>query len=251
MASGRQLIAHPLAGEREWVAALNRERAIRRIQRRLTDRGWPKLQVSAAFLVAGLVAFSSSYALLQLGLADMAVRYVIAASLAYVAFLLLLRFFVSAIRRGTSADVDPLDALEIASSGDSSKSSDNAPPADDCADPSSAEPLESISDLPIPDLDEGLAILVPLLVLGAGIVSAIYVVYVAPVLLAELILDVVIASSLARRFERIPSERWYYGALRHTYKPFLGVLATVALAGFLGGLFAPEADSIGDIFRSS
>jgi len=77
------------------------------------------------------------------------------------------------------------------------------------------------------------------------------VVYVAPVLLAELILDVAIVSGLARRFERIPPERWYYGALRITFMPFLGVLITVALAGFLAGLFAPGADSIGDIFRGA
>jgi len=113
----------------------------------------------------------------------------------------------------------------------------------------SAGSTDSIPELPVPDLDEGLALFVPLLVLGVGIVSAMYVVYVAPVLLAELILDVVVVSSLARRFERIPAEGWYYGAVRNTYKQFFGVL--FAVAGFVAGLFAPGADSIGDIFRST
>ena len=230
---------------------MKRKQAIRRIQRRLTDRGWPRLQVSAAFLVAGLVAFSASYGLLRLGLTDMAARYVIAVSLAYVVFLLLLRVFVSAIRRGFSADPGQPDLLDIVRSGESSGDSGGAPPPDDFVDLPSAAPLDSITNPPIPDLDEGIALFVPLLVLAAGIFSAIYVVYLAPVLLAELILDVVVASSLARRFRRIPVERWYYGALRHTYKPFLGILITVALAGLLAGLLAPEADSIGDILRSS
>lgn len=207
--------------------------------------------VSMAFMVAALVAFGVSYALLRLGLYDMAIRYVIATSVAYVAFLALIRIAASAVRRGIEADVGPLDALDFVSSGGSSDRSGSSTPDADCVDSPSAGAMDSIPDVPIPDIEEGLAILVPLLVLGAGIISALYVVYVAPVLLAELVLDVFIASSLARRFERIPREDWYYGAVRHTYKPFLVVLVTVALGGFVATLFAPGADSIGDIFRST
>ncbi len=175
---------------------MDRERALRKIQRRLSERGWPRLQVSAGFLAAALVAFGSSYGLLRLGLSDMAIRYVVSVSLGYLVFLLLLRFFVSAIRRKIETDAGPLDALDLFTGADLSGSSGHSL-SDDCIDPSPAEPVDSLPDLPLPD--EAVSILVPLLAVGAGILSAIYVVYVAPALLAELVLDVVVVSRLARR----------------------------------------------------
>ena len=186
------------------MGILNRERAVKRIQRRLTDRGWPRLQVSAAFLVAGLVAFGSSFALLRLGLSNMAIRYVLATCVAYAAFLLLLRLIVGAIRRRVATGANSADVLDLALNVGPSGPFPGTPTAA----PVAEEPVGAMSDLPIPDLDEGLVVLVPALILGAGLISSLYVVYVAPVLLAELILDVVIVSGLVLwSLERFHRER--------------------------------------------
>ena len=224
-----------------------RQRAIRRIQRRLLARGWPRLQVSLVFLVAGLVAFGCSVLLLRFGVSQMWLRYAVSACVAYGAFLLLLRLLVHTLRRRIELDVgveDTLDVLDAASRVPGPKE-----PRGGGSDASDLGAFD-VSDLPVPDLDEGVALLVPLLILLAGIAGALYVLYLAPVLLAELVLDVLIVSNLARRFERIPPESWVRGALRHTFAPFLLVLFTVTAVGFLAEQITPGADSIGDVFRS-
>jgi len=107
-----------------------------------------------------------------LGLSNMAVRYVLATCVAYAVFLLLLRFIAGGIGRGVTTGVGPADVLDLAVHVGLPGPSPGASTASDWADPVAADPLDAISDLPIPDLDEGLAILVPVLILGAGLISA-------------------------------------------------------------------------------
>ena len=79
---------------------------------------------------------------------------------------------------------------------------------------------------------EEFAIPLMLLVLvGVLLFSSLFVVYSAPTLFAELLLDGVLAAGLYRRLSRVERRHWLETALRRTFWPFL---LTAGLAAVLG-----------------
>lgn len=208
----------------------------------LLRRGWPRLVATCALGVAGAVAFLASVILLGVGLSSMGLRYPLAALVGYLGFLGSLRLAVGSFRQ--RMEVDLFDLADLSSRGNSSSSSGGGS--------SSAESTPDIGalDLPVPDLDEGAVLFVPLFLVLAGVLAVAYTVMLAPVLVAELVLEVVVLASLARRFARLEPRGWFPSALRRTWLPFMAVLLSLALAGACADVAAPEADSLGDIFRT-
>ena len=84
-------------------------------------------------------------------------------------------------------------------------------------------------------------------VLAALILSSLWVVYSAPVLFAELLVDGVLAASLYRRLRGLDSRHWLETAIRRTFLPFAIAAIVTASIGWGMTLYAPEADSIGDV----
>lgn len=80
--------------------------------------------------------------------------------------------------------------------------------------------------------------------------ASLYVVYVAPVLLAEVVVDGAISYALYRRVKHQERRHWLRGVFRHTVRPF------VATAVFLTGLgwgmvtYARGAQSIGQVMAN-
>jgi hypothetical protein len=241
-----------------------RLKEIHRIRSRLERDGFPRLQMLLLVTITGAAGFLASYLLLHAGLDEMWFRYLAAFGIAYLVFLLLLWLWLR-----TSADdyIDfpDLSGISPARSGEScptysGEGGDFGGGGASASFDQSTEPmpLRGVSSPPetnpvgealgaVSDADE-LAIPLALLVLVAALMlSSLFVIYSAPVLFAELLVDGVLAASLYRRLRGLETRHWLETALRRTIWPFLFTALTVAAAGWAMELYAPGANSIGDV----
>jgi hypothetical protein len=231
----------------------------------LERRHYPRLAMCAVLTLGGVAGFLTSAGLLAAGWQSMGWRYGVAALVGYVAFLLGLRVWLAfhGARRPTLDQVADLPdaptgpesapdfhfggggfsgggagaSLEAASVGEAAASVADAPAA-------AAEALGA--------LEEGAAIVLPVLAIAfivAGLAGVVMVLVGAPGLLAELLLDGVIAGAAYRRLRHVPTRHWLHGALRRTWKPMLALTVTIVLAGLAAQWLVPSADSIGDLLR--
>jgi hypothetical protein len=102
------------------------------------------------------------------------------------------------------------------------------------------------------DLDDGAAIIAALAIAAAVLASlcaSLYVVYIAPHLLADVLFDGVLVVGLYRRLRSLPQQGWLSVAVRHTIVPALLTLVVFFAAGLVAHSYVPEARSIGDIWR--
>ena len=92
--------------------------------------------------------------------------------------------------------------------------------------------------------------LLALALIVAGVCASLYVVYAAPLLLAEILVEGVLLSGLYRGMKRARrGGDWLGAALRRTWLPVLLTLLTFTAAGYLLQRAAPRARSIGEAFR--
>jgi hypothetical protein len=103
--------------------------------------------------------------------------------------------------------------------------------------------------LPDVDLDEGLVVVLPIVLIVSAVSAALLCVWGAPVLLAEVLLDVMLVSGLYRRLRTLEPRSWLATAVRRTWAPvvMVALVTTLAAAGIEWAV--PNADSIGDVFR--
>lgn len=103
----------------------------------------------------------------------------------------------------------------------------------------------------VTDADE-LAIPLIVVALGVGLaLSSLYVVYSAPVLFAELILDGVLSASLYHRLRNLNSRHWIETAVRRTALPFALTAIFLCACGAAMQWYAPQAHSLGAVLRHS
>ena len=253
-AEDRALLIHQLADE------LSRDRE-------------PRLQLFLIMAGAGGAAFLASVLLLWSPaevFEQMAPRYAVAAVCGYAVFLALIRAWIALHRPpreqvsgdGPGLDVDPVDILDVATDLPSPRA--DAPRmfgggrtggAGASQEWSSAGAHSSGRagrgwNLAI-DLDEGGVWIV---VAGAcaafGFAAIAYVIYTAPVLLAEVALDAAIISALYRRLRSDQRGYWLSTVLRRTWAPALILLLFAFAAGFALQQAAPQARSIGAVIQS-
>jgi hypothetical protein len=246
-------------------SSITRSGEINRLQNRLERDGFPRLQMSFLVAITGASGFVASYLLFHAGLRAMSWRYLLACSIAYLVFLLLLWLWLRTKAEDYADIPDVGNALPTPgeSSGESvcyagkhgefggggaSASFDDAS--------GSMVPEAAASDGVVGEVlggaaaAEELAIPLFVLMLLAGLVlSSLYVVYSAPVLFAELLLDGMLAAGLYRRLRGIEGRHWLETALRKTFWPFMLTSLLCLIAGWLLGLYAPDADSIGAVLQ--
>jgi hypothetical protein len=99
------------------------------------------------------------------------------------------------------------------------------------------------------DLDDLWWIVAAVVLTLGGLAAAFYVAWIAPVLLAEVAFDAAIVATTYRRLRHAHAEHWMGTVLRRTWVPALIITVFVALAGGALQMAAPEARSIGDVFR--
>ena len=207
---------------------MTRDRAIEMARARLERDGWPRLQMSGIVLATAAAGLLASYALLQLGLYSMAARYPAALLVAYAVFLALIGCWLR-LRRDAGAD-----AIETG--------------LDAGLSPSTHAPRGCSNGDLLPDLDVDpeaaipVAAMAALVAIAAAAVIALgWVVWTAPLLMAELIVDAAIAGGLYRSLRRQSAEGWWYVTIRRTVLPFLGLLMFAWAGGLAAGLYSPDA----------
>lgn len=87
--------------------------------------------------------------------------------------------------------------------------------------------------------------LVAIVLIAAIALSSVFVIYSAPLLFAELLIDGALAASLYRRLCGIDTRHWLETAIRRTALPFLITACFSAAIGWSLQTYAPGANSIG------
>lgn len=274
-------IARPTHGSSPHKAA-SREELIAKAKERLLRHGLPRLQMSLILALTGASGFLTSFVLLQVGLDTMAVRYPIAVLVAYAVFLLLLQIWLKFQRDGWEGD--GLDLLEVPFSsggsgggsgggggftggggrfGGGGASSSYESPASAVRMPlkssggsggggGSAKGGGSGFSFSL-DLDDGgfLVVLAIGAIAVAAFGAAIYLIWTAPILLAEVLVDGLIMTGLYRRLKRTEDpDHWMVGAVRRTWIPALVVVILFSFAGWLLQRAVPDARSIGGAWKA-
>ena len=250
-----------------------RAEAVDALRGDLQSRSWPRTQMTLLVSLTGGSGLLASFLMLHAGVERMALRYPLALAVAYGVFLLLLWLWLRT-RADDWADVpDAGFDLPIPSGrdtapwtsggggefggGGASASFDAPVPAQGFSLPSPPSRAtdkglsDSIGEVPgslgdVADADE---FVVPLLVIAlaaALLLSSFYVVYSAPTLFAELLLDGALSASLYRRLRGIERRHWVATALRRTALPFVLTALLLATAGWGLQTAVPGARSVGD-----
>ena len=251
-----------------------RERIIRMVKGRLLRKGRPRLLVSLILLLTGLAGFLVSYALLHSGMTRMWLRYPLAILFAYCVFLLLLRFWLflqrpPKVEIEDFEDVDPnspyaadppyfetragrSDLSSFVREGDAggswgqqqaSVSSSSSQTVSGGGSGSSGGGWGSL------DLDEGFFIVAAIAVIAGALLAVFYVVYVAPALLAEILVDGVLVAGLYRELKGVEQRHWLRSAVRKTLLPALIAAALFSLGGYFLQRAAPKARSVGEVWK--
>jgi len=211
---------------------------VAQLSRRLQQDGWPRLQMLLLVGLTGGAGFLASFLLLRAGLGSMSERYPLAVLIAYGVFLLLLWAWLR------SSLEDWLDLPDVDLGGGSSQ----------CRGTAGDGALDGMSD-GLPDLnvlDGADELAIPLIVLLAVVgllLASLWVVYAAPALFAELLLDAVLSATLYRGLKRLERRHWLRAAVRRTWLPFL---LTAVLASGCGAWLqqhTPGAVSLGEALQ--
>jgi len=216
-----------------------RARAKGALLRYFEKRRSPRSMLTLVILITGLAGFGISRGLLAFGFTEMRMRYPLAVLGAYGIFLVLVRIWAEIERRNFDAE-----AARI-------------PEAVQHADEPSGEPYPSrrsgwLDWLDFPsgvDLDEGC---LPVLLLGAIIgliVLLVSAIDTAPILIAEVFIDVALAGLLYRRLKIAATEHWLGTAILKTWPHVLCAALLLWIVGSCLDVMAPDADSMGKAIR--
>ena len=244
-----------------------RHRKIEFLSRRLLRKSYPRLHTSLILLLTGIAGFLASVVLLRLGLSPMWLRYPIAIGFAYCVFLLLLRVWLSLSRPRdwdledvvdvtyeVISDLPSHEQTNFGGAGDfagggaggvweDTVSSFTTTTTTNCSSSSSSG---FSFDL---DLEEGWFIVIAIVAIIGGALAALYVVYIAPALLAEILLDGVLLAGLYKQVKGIEHRHWLRGAVRRTVLSAILVAVFFGVAGYAMQQTVPEARSVGEVWR--
>lgn len=231
---------------------------------------WPRLQMMLIVMLTGLAGLLSSFLMLHAGVMSIGLRYFFAMCSAYIMFLLLLWIWMRT--RGSELDVPgPDDAADLAdlamelpaprlpSFSGHGGAFDGGGASGDYLD---SDAVAGVADL-VDDAGDGIgkavsgvaaaddaAIPIAVVLLGLAILfSSLFVVYSAPVLFAELLVDGVLSAGLYNRLRHADRRHWLETALRRTALPFILTAVVVTGAGLWMGHIAPGAHSLGEVLR--
>ena len=247
---------------------LSRESEIARVRGELLRTGFPRLQMLVLVSATGSSGFLASVIMLHLGIDGMALRYTLAMGIAYIVFLGLLWIWLR-WRADDFLDADPASAIDL--------SLDVAGAADDLAGfagrggafdgAGASSNVEFAADTPAASASQASAIgdklgalgeaddaaipIAVIVLIGAIVLSSLFVIYSAPLLFAEIIVDGVLSASLYRRLRGLEAQYWISTAIARTIWPFAVTAIVVGLCGWGMQNYAPGARTLGEVLRYS
>lgn len=247
-----------------------RSHAILQARRKLETESYPRLQMTLIAALTGAFGLLSSFLLLRQGVESMALRYPMAVLSAYAMFLFLIWLWLRT-HRDDYVDIPGLSSPSSSGSGYGSSAETVAPirsgGGGDFGGGGASGSFDGagspVADGPglgadigeaagaIAEADE-LAIPLLALVMAVGLAFAsLYVIYIAPALLAEVLVDGALSYALYRYVRGDDAEHWLPTAVRRTVVPFITTAIFLAAAGTGMTAYAPGAHSIGEVVRSS
>ncbi len=245
--------------------------------RKLERDSYPRLQMFLLVSLTGLAGLLATFLMLQAGIGAMHLRYPLAVGCAWLVFLFLLWLW---LRTQAEDWVDVPGDLSLPSGGGDVASScpdiaprisgggefggggassgfteDDALPAPDLPSidvPGAKAVGEAVGDV-VGGADEGAIPLAVILLIAAMIAvllfASLYVVYLAPALFAELLVDGALSASLYHRMRGLQTRHWLETAIRRSFLPFALTAVGLAVSGYALHGYAPEAQSIGQVVR--
>ena len=232
--------------------------AVLRLRRELERDSYPRIQMALIVTLTGGAGLLTSFALLRVGIGNMALRYPLALFGAYLVFLMLLWAWL----RTKASDYDVPDFAGSDCSSDSNAAvggdgtfggggSSGTFDVDGYEAPVEGESLSSLGETggSVFDADE---FAIPLIAVGLAIglaLASAYVIYLAPSLFAELLFDGALSYTLYRRLRKADNQHWLTTALGRTAIPFALTAIFLAIVGKLMTHYAPGAQSIGEVLR--
>lgn len=188
--------------------------------------------------LTGGVGFLASFSMLHHGVVSMASRYPAAVGIAYLAFLLFLWLWLRWSAR------DYVDFPDV--SGLGTPTNRGAHPCGGSAHGSDDGGILSEGASTAADAGDFAVPVAIAVVVGAILVSSLWIVYSAPALFAELLLDGMLAASLYRRLRGIETQHWLITAIRRTLWPFLITAIVAGVGGKVLQVHAPAARTLGE-----
>jgi hypothetical protein len=241
-----------------------RSHAILRIRRRLEQDAFPRIQMGLIVGLTGAAGLLFSFLMLDAGITSMALRYPLALLAAYGFFLFLLWLWLRT-KADDYVEIPDLSGLVPSGPGEGSSAigggggnfggggasgSFDGPASLMPFEPDSASPLEEAASA-VSDADE---LAIPLIVAACALglaLASLYVVYAAPILFAELLVDGALSYALYSKIKGAESPHWLGSAIRRTALPFLLTGGFVAIAGAAMAAYAPGAHSIGQVIQQT
>jgi len=222
---------------------------------RLLREGYPRVQMLILVSLTGFAGFGASAGMLAAGVGAMGLRYLLAMGVAYIVFLALLWLwlrtsaadYLDAIGPGGSGGNGSGDAATDFTGGGGSFDGGGASANVDFGSKVDGidaveKPLDAIGHA-----DEG-AIPLAVILLALGILlSSLFVIWSAPVLFAEILVDALLAAGLYRRLRVLDARHWMLAAIKRTALPFVLTTLVVSGAGWAMQAHAPAARSLGDV----
>lgn len=218
----------------------DRQREVNRQRRLLEKLASPRLSMALIALLTAGSGFLASWLLRLAGIHVLWLRYPLATAIAYLVFLLLLWIWLHHRDSDTDIDID-----DFSGDGNYSAGTRHVDGSGADATPGSSGGGDWF------DVDADLlgVVIVALIALAGLLFAAFSIISIAPLLLAELLVDAALAAGLYRHVRGMDRHRhWLSTALAHTLWRFGAVAALAGLAGALMQWLVPGADSIGDIF---
>jgi hypothetical protein len=212
--------------------------------------------------ITGASGFLASSLLLRLGLTEMWLRYLTAFGVAYLVFLFLLWLWLRT-RSEDYLDLPDPSLLSPRSGGSGSSSVSYSGKGGDFSGGGASASFEAPSDSALlgdassktvgetlgsaADADVLAIPLVVIFFIGTILCSSIFMVYSAPILFAELLVDGVLSASLYRRLRGLETRHWLETAVRRTVWPFILTAMLVSAFGWGMALYAPQAQTLGEV----
>ncbi|MES2900340.1 MAG: hypothetical protein V4723_11470 [Pseudomonadota bacterium] len=241
---------------------LTRDSEVNRVRNVLLRESFPRVQMFLLVSFTGISGFVASFIMLQLGLHGMALRYLLAMGVAYAAFLGLLWIWLrwraddfldpeladASVELGANA-LDHVDFSAGVRGGGGSFDGGGASANFDVGSDATGSVSEKLGVLA--EAEEAAIPLAVIVLVCAIVLSSLFVIYSAPVLFAEIIVDGVLSAGLYRRLRGIEPNHWIHAALKRTIWPFVLTAVVVASCGYAMQRYAPGAHSLGEVLRYS
>lgn len=237
-----------------------RKKEINSVKKYLLWSSFPRVQVAFIVALTAICGFLTSFLFLKLGFSSMALRYPIAIFVAYCAFLIILKIWLWIQKNNLNLQVD-MSGADFGGSSDVTESSGFTSAGGDFHGGGGGgnwgESSQSFSDGDSVlngvgfdlDLEELWLVILAIVALIGGILSSFYIIYIAPILLAEILVDGLLVVGLYSRVGQIEKRYWLKTAIKRTIVPAILAVLFFTLAGFVMQKLAPEAVSIGQVFN--